>query len=129
MIVSIESTHDLAKWIQAMGHEPQDTVTVAEVVESLLQGPPETWKKCRKCLKISPASNYDANLANRGGLKHECKGCRRKHNNAYSRRVRVGEKIPAADLAEIQRVRATQGLEPLPFGPDAPKRGRPSKEK
>lgn len=111
----IQTTHDLARWIQAMGHEPADTVTVTQLIESLLQGPPETWKICKKCDTIQPISNYDDRLESRDGKAYICKKCRRKQAASYGRRKRARKKInPAnfADLAEIQRVRGLMGKPP-----------------
>ncbi len=127
MIVRIETTHDLAKWMEALlkGYISEE---VGCLIHDLLQEYPAVWKKCQKCLKIRPATFYDEVLNNRDGLSHKCKDCRRKIHASNARRKRASKKISPEDLSEIQRHRTAAGLDPLPLGPDIPKPGRP-KEK
>jgi hypothetical protein len=122
----IENTHDLAEWLLRLPSTTEG-ITVAELVESLLQGPPEDWKKCRTCRKIFSADFYDSVPATRDGYRAICKACRRKERNKQARRRRGNKRAMRnpADLLEIQSHRKAAGLGPLPYGKDAPKRGRP----
>ena len=125
MKIQIETTHDLAHWIQAMPGGL--TLSFAAL---LLEKPPETWKKCKKCWKIKPLmEEFDYSENNADGHSGQCKSCRRVVRNAYKRKVRHSKTIAAGDLSEIQRHRAMAGLKPLPYGDNSPPMGRPTGER
>ena len=128
MKIQIETTHDLAHWIAATFESGMPT-EVGEYVTDLLDSPPETWKKCKKCWKIKPLEDFDYSENNADGHSGQCKSCRRVVRNAYKRKVRHSKTIAAGDLSEIQRHRAMAGLKPLPYGDNKPPLGRPTGER
>jgi len=131
MKIQIETTHDLADWLDAMDVTiPGFELSTIKLAELLRAKPPVVWAKCKKCWKIKPLmKEFDFSENNATGHSSQCKSCRRIVRNAYKRKVRHSKTIPVGDLSEIQRHRAMAGLAPLPYGDNKPPLGRPTGER
>jgi hypothetical protein len=128
----IITSHDLANMIEAIPR-PEGITTwedpIVDLIDYLRTGSCLRYQRCRDCQEIKLLlTEFDLCDSNTTGHSYSCKACRRLIKNSYRRRVRFGKKFSPEDLAEIQRIRLLAGMSPIPYGPDAPKPGRPTRE-
>jgi len=118
----IRTTHDLAMWLRAISSKSD---SIDELIADLEYNAPEDWKICKKCDNLYPLSSYGLNVTKGDGHKAYCKKCTNTQKKNYGRRIRAEKRISPSDLMEIQRIRKLKGMNPLPYGLDAPARGCP----
>lgn len=128
MRAEIKTTKDMAKWLEVM--VPQKLFSyearLRDFIDALNENEEEIWKKCKRCGAIKLyIDGFRDDYSTYDDKAYKCRQCSNAVTNRNRNRKRLSDKMPADDLAEIQRIRSLKGLDPLPLGPDLPKPGRP----
>jgi len=128
MRAEIKTTKDMAKWLEVMVPHKLFSyeARLRDFIEALNEDEEEIWKKCKKCGVIKRADEFRDDYSTYDDKAYKCRQCSNAVTNRNRNRKRLSDKMPADDLAEIQRIRSLKGLDPLPLGPDLPKPGRPA---